>query len=225
MLNLEFPFQDACLAIAEASEHLQVAPLAAAVYLMQRDVINQYQYALEHYLTVNLSASFLQNSSLGTPYQKWAKFTNRDFEGLFFSIGNLLRYTARLLDETLAAKQHNQQNFSESKATSSLYISQLVAIRDSNHFIGVRCEQDPAISITPLEDIGRPGQASSKARSLRIDTEPVRIEVLQQVRSEGEAEIQRMTAFHETFSALCRRYYDEHDVIAPYDGLHPSYCM
>jgi len=94
MLNLKEPFIDAASVFEEAGEHLTISPMASVVYVMQRDVINHYRYALTHYLTVDLSAPFLQHSSLGTPYQKWAKFTNDDFNMLFFAIENLLRYTA-----------------------------------------------------------------------------------------------------------------------------------
>jgi hypothetical protein len=224
MLNLERPFQDAVLAFDEASGQLQIAPLAAVVFLMQRDVINQYKYALEHYLTVDLKAPFLQNSSLGTPYQKWAKFTNDDFENLFFAIGNLLRYTARLLDETLASKQRIQHEYGASKATSSLYISQLVGIRHGKAFVGVRCEENELLVVAPLTDSERTDQPA-RGRALPIDTEAARNEVLYRVQADGESELSRLVAIHEKFSTLCQQYYSEHDVIVPYDALHPSYCV
>lgn len=82
MLNIEPVFSDARISILDAGDHLEAASLAATVYLMQRDVINQYRYALDHHLTVELTAPFLQNSSLGTPFQKWAKFTNDECDGL-----------------------------------------------------------------------------------------------------------------------------------------------
>ena len=224
MLNLERPFQDALLAFGEASEHSQTAPLASVVFLMQRDVINQYRYALEHYLTVDLKASFLQNSSLGTPYQKWAKFLNEDFDGLFFAVGNLLRYTARLIDETLAVKQHVQQKYAESKASSSLYIPQLVGIRSGKVFIGVRCEQNQILTVAPFVETESSADAPSAARTFRIDTETSRDEVIRKLRVDGESELSRLTSIHEKFSVLCRQYYSQHDVIAPYETLHPSYC-
>jgi hypothetical protein len=91
MLHLAFVFDDAIRALSEHADRLAVAPLPATVYLMQMDVINHYRYALDHYLTVPLDAPFLQNSSLGTPYQKWAHFTNEDFGLLSFAVHNLLR--------------------------------------------------------------------------------------------------------------------------------------
>ena len=73
MLNLAFLFDDAIDALTRYAEDLVVVPLPAAVYMMQVDVVNHYHHALEHYLTVPLDAPFLQDSSLGTPYQKWAR--------------------------------------------------------------------------------------------------------------------------------------------------------
>lgn len=83
MLNLKEPFNDAVSTFQEAGESLCISPLASVVCMMQRDVINHYRHALTHYLTKDLSAPFLQNSHLGTPYQKWARFTNDDFGRLF----------------------------------------------------------------------------------------------------------------------------------------------
>jgi hypothetical protein len=68
--------------------------------MMQLDAVNHYRHALDHYFTLTLNEPFLQNSSIGTPYQKWAYFTNEDFGMLSFAIHNLLRYTSRLVHET-----------------------------------------------------------------------------------------------------------------------------
>ncbi len=68
-----------------------MVPLPAAVYMMQADVINHYQYALENYLTLTLNE--VENSSLRTPYQKWARVTNEDFTILADSHGPAARPT------------------------------------------------------------------------------------------------------------------------------------
>jgi hypothetical protein len=56
--------------------------LVVVVYHLLGDVVNAAEYALTHYFPLTLTESFLQNSSIGTPYQKWAKFTNDDFQKL-----------------------------------------------------------------------------------------------------------------------------------------------
>src|SRR5437868_2204988 len=93
MLNLRFVYEDAVRVMGSAN-NLWVPPLPAAVFMLQADVINGYRHALTHYLTIPLGSSFLMNSSLGTPYEKWAHVTNEDFCELSFSIHNLLRYTS-----------------------------------------------------------------------------------------------------------------------------------
>jgi hypothetical protein len=54
--------------------------MTIVLYHLLGDLINAAQHALDHYLPLDLSEPFLQKSSLGSPYQKWAKFTVEDFE-------------------------------------------------------------------------------------------------------------------------------------------------
>lgn len=56
--------------------------LSIVLYHLLGDVVNSAERALNHYFPLTLAESFLQNSSLGTPYQKWTKFTNDDFQKL-----------------------------------------------------------------------------------------------------------------------------------------------
>ncbi len=75
--------------IASARERLR-SSLAVVVYHLLGDVVNAARHALTHYLPLTLTEEYLQNSSLGTPYQKWARFTNEDFETLDQCIRRLL---------------------------------------------------------------------------------------------------------------------------------------
>ena len=54
------------------------------------DVINAAEYALNHYFPLTLKEPYLQNSSVGTPYEKWAMFTNEDFAALDVCLQRLL---------------------------------------------------------------------------------------------------------------------------------------
>jgi hypothetical protein len=164
MLNLSFPFDDAIHALTRYSKHLAVVPLPAAVYMMQVDVINHYRYALEHYLTLALDEPFLQNSSLGTPYQKWAYFTNEDFGMLSFAVHNLLRYTSRLIHETeyLALRGvkrvgsdglvdgHWRERWQSMMAKSNSYTGPLAEIRCRSRSIGVTIHDDHRLSIVAV---------------------------------------------------------------------------
>jgi len=117
---------------------------------MQMDVINHYRYALDHYLTVPLDAPFLQNSSLGSPYQKWSFFTNKDFELLSFAVHNLLRYTSRLIHESECRGLRDSERYTEMKRTSNTYTNPICEIRYRGKAIGVAVHPDNRLSITPV---------------------------------------------------------------------------
>lgn len=150
MLNLTFIFDDALRALTGHANRLTVAPLPATVYLMQVDVINHYRYALDHYLTVPLDAPYLQNSSLGTPYQKWAHFTNEDFALLSFAVHNLLRYTSRLVHESELLELRNEGRYSETKSTSNAYTNPICEIRYRGKAIGLTVSPDYCLLITAV---------------------------------------------------------------------------
>lgn len=150
MLNISFIFDDANSVMANYANHLVVSPLPAVVYMMQMDVINHYRYALEHYFTLTLDEPFLQNSSIGTPYQKWAYFTNHDFEMLSFAIHNLLRYTSRLVHETECVAMKESERYTEMKGRSNLYTSPICEVRFRNKSIGISVHEDNQLSIVAI---------------------------------------------------------------------------
>lgn len=156
MLHLAFVFDDAIRVLSQHGDRLELAPLPATVYLMQVDVINHYRYALDHYLTVPLDAAILHDWSIGTPYQKWASFTNRDFAKLSFAIHNLLRYTSRLFHETetkylvdsLQSIELDSERWDQMKTTSNAYTFALCEISSPEKAIGVAVYPDQRLSIT-----------------------------------------------------------------------------
>jgi hypothetical protein len=152
MLNLSYIFEDANTAMAEYADRLAVVPLPSAVYMMQVDVLNHYRYALTHYLTLTLSEPYLQNSSLGTPYQKWAFFVNKNFEMLSFAIHNLLRYTSRLVHETQCPQvdRDTSEYMRAFKAKSNTYTRPLCDIKYKDRPIGVRVHEDQRLTVTAI---------------------------------------------------------------------------
>jgi hypothetical protein len=164
MLHLSFIFDDAIRVLSEHADRLAVAPLPATVYLMQMDVINHYRSALNHYLNVPLDAPFLQNSSLGTPYQKWAYFANEDFGLLSFAVHNLLRYTSRLIHESECIGLRDSGRYTEMTRTSNSYTRPICQIRYSGKAIGVAVDSDHRLSITPV------GTERTAARVMRQST-------------------------------------------------------
>jgi hypothetical protein len=163
MLNLAFIFDDANRGLTGHATHLAAFPLPATVCLMQQDVINHYNYALDHYFTLTLQESFLQNSSIGPPYQKWAHFTNEDFGLLSFAIHNLLRYTSRLIHETECAGLANESSYSEMKSRSNTYTHLLCDIKYRGMAIGVSVENNDRLSIVAARI--EPSTAQLRARS------------------------------------------------------------
>jgi hypothetical protein len=148
MLNLATVFSDALVALDEHAEFLMTRPLPATIFLMQRDVINHYRYALTHYFDLTLDEAFLQNSSHGPPYSKWAKFTNSDFEMFSFAFHNLLRYTSRFIHETQCAALTKSERFHERAIQSNKFTFPICDMRHKN--IGIRIEENRVLAITPF---------------------------------------------------------------------------
>lgn len=130
------------------SGFLSVAPLPATVFLMQRDVINHYRYALTYYFDLTLTEPFLQKSSIGTPYEKWAYFTNEDFDTFAFTTQNLVRYTSRLIHETTCKALKDARHFSDMKSLSNRYTGPICEFRHQGRAVGVRVNGDQTLDVT-----------------------------------------------------------------------------
>ncbi len=216
MLNLSYIFEDANTAMAEFADRLAVVPLPAAVYMMQVDVLNHYRYALTHYLTLTLSEPYLQNSSLGTPYQKWAFFVNKNFEMLSFAVHNLLRYTSRLVHETQCPKADDSVDYMASfKGKSNTYTLPLCDIKFKDKPIGVRVHNDERLTVTAIRNTREPLEAESvdiRDRS-RLDA----------VRERGMREISTLTEHNRVFGGACNAYYSSRKVAEPFRNLNQEY--
>ena len=151
MLNLSYIFDDANAVLAKFADRLTVAPLPAAVYMMQVDLLNHYRYALSHDFTLALDTRSLQNSSHGTPYQKWAFFVNQDFAVFSFAAHNLLRYTSRLVHQAgcmaTAGEGETTRDFWKK---SNAYIPPILELRGTNISIGITVDEDQRLTVTRL---------------------------------------------------------------------------
>lgn len=76
--------------IGEVKRQRERNSLSIVIYHLLGDVANAAEHALTHYFPLTLREPFLQNSSLGTPYQKWAKFTNEDFQKVHQCINKVI---------------------------------------------------------------------------------------------------------------------------------------
>lgn len=161
MLNLAYVYDDAIDALGQHGEQLLINALPPTVFLMQRDAINHCRYALNHYLPLTLDKPFLQNSSIGTPYEKWAKFTNSDFEMLSARINILLHYTVRMIHEACQARiqtaldttrQHKEATslIDRMRRQISRYQDPMCDIRYHGHKIGIHVEPENRMVLTKL---------------------------------------------------------------------------
>lgn len=132
---------------------------------------------MDHYLTVPLNAPYLQGSSLGPPYVKWATVTNSNFEMLRFCTYNLLRYTSRLWHETEHRSMRDQRLHSEATKRSNAYTSPIVMHRVGRGSVGYRAMPDEVISVTSIRSTPPQFHVTGRGTSLR-DMQYVRVEVV-----------------------------------------------
>lgn len=254
MLDLAFLFKDASHELSRYSDHLAIAPLPATVYLMQLDVINHYRHALRHYFTLSLNEPFLQNSSLGTPYQKWAYFTNENFSLLATTIQQLLRYTSRLIHEMAAPRR-----IKSPVGISNSYTSLIVEIRHWNKAIGIRVHDDHRLSLfqvrtePPTVRVVSRSEYGGPTRHFRIDKdndgkdveESIELDEVRRLTGEiqekvfdirdravlahlqqlGETEVAELEKLNLAFGELCRRFYGARPLIEPFGNLNESYWI
>lgn len=213
VLNLLPLFSDACAAL-ERNPALTVPSLPAAVSMMQRDVTNHYRHALTHYFDLSLEEHFLQHSSFGSPYAKWAKFTNEDFEALTFSAHNLIRYTGRLLLMTELKQLASNRQLGEMKDRSNAYTNPLLEIRYQQKRIGLMVQSDHIVSLTPFGP-------SLQSRQLEIRNRAI----LTELKTSGLLELDSLLTEASQFEKLCREFYGTDKVAGDFASTHPSWLF
>lgn len=179
--------------------------------MLQRDLVKHYQYALAHYLCLSLGASFLQNSSLGSPYDKWAKFTNEDFELLAFSVHGLLRYTSRLVHEATCRGLSGARRYDEMKTLSNAYTGPICDI-NAGGVIGIKVHADHTLSVTAFGPELLRSQWDISDRS-----------VIGTIRERGDAELVALSGSTQQFANLCERFYAQRTLIAEFDAMNESW--
>lgn len=223
MLNVSPFFQLAIDAMdGPRSPEVKLAPLV--VLAAQQDFLNHLSYAANHYLTVPLTAPFLQKSSIGTPYQKWAKFTNEDFNLLDYSFWLLLQSTSRLwhevhmrypLDRAVLAADHDA--YQKIKQTSNRFTNLVCARKFNDCRVGLTILENESIEVDSLSwDSGYPVATKS---SLSVKNRNGLVDVRYQLMSELGA----LTELHEQFATCCKRFCATNDIYAKHDLIHESY--
>jgi hypothetical protein len=207
MLNLNPLFEDAILAMERHAQRVLTPPLPAALFMLQRDVINHYRCALTRNWDVPLDAPQLQNSSLGSPYDKWRWYANDDLDQLTFAIHGLVRYTSRLFHETTAEALCDTRRFAEMMARSDGYSEPIR--QSSSRNIGIWLDAHQAVWVTPF---------GPELVSLRRDISDR--SVLGQLRALGEFEIEVLSESNRRFGALCDRFHASRPPIEEYEAMN-----
>ena len=190
---------------------------------MQQDVINHYQYSLYHYFRLDLNEKFLQNSSLGTPYQKWKKFTNDDFELLFFSIKTLISFTSRLWHESEEKFRVSNMDLDYLKKDSNRYTNLLCDLNNQN--IGININDNNTLH---LSSIALDGVKLDNGRWSSIKTKAIDIadrSTIKNLITKAEIEIEALINLKNEYSNRCKSYISTHDVLQEFDNLHASYWV
>ena len=119
--------------IAVVMGQRQRGSLAVVLYHLLGDVVNAAEHALTHYFPLTLRESFLQNSSIGTPYQKWAKFTNEDFLTVDQCLQRLIPAGWKWYDQTINQPLHEGFDPTDPESWSE----KVAAIKDAWHWFHV----------------------------------------------------------------------------------------
>lgn len=93
-------------AIEDATIRIDVKALYDTYRAMDRAIYAMH--VLEaHYLGISLESNFLQNSDHGTPFQKWYKFTEEDFDKVRI---HLREFLTELVHVTYAKNQEDEED-------------------------------------------------------------------------------------------------------------------
>jgi hypothetical protein len=215
MLGLSSLYEDSIDALDRHGSYLEVRSLPPAVFMMQRDVINHYRYALEHYFTISLSEPYLQNSSHGSPYQKWAFFVNENWGMLSYTVHQLLRYTSRLIHETELKMLLATGRASEMKGISNDYTDPLCDFRHNEKKLGIHVSQDHSLTVTPLR--------RSRSAANQSEHEIRDRSVLAKLKADGLAEVDSLVTLNRRFAAVCNQYCEAGEIAEDFDNLIEAY--
>lgn len=225
MLNLEFLFKDAIQSLRTGADMLQIPSLPVSVFMMQQDLLNHYEYAINHYFNLTLNDSFLQNSSLGTPYQKWKKFTNYDFKLLFFTIRILTTFTSRLYHESDQRQRIADKDFDTLKKDSNRYTKLICEFKYKNRKVGIEVNENETLTISSivLEGVLLEDGNWTSISSKEIDIS--NRSVLKKIVDEAKKEIDELDKLKNTYIVECKKYISERNIFLEYKNIHRSYWV
>jgi len=222
MINLRFIFEDSIKSLGNGSEILQNKSLPIVILMMQKDVINHYKLAIRHYFDLSLKESYLQNSSWGTPYDKWRKFANDDFDLLFFSIKTLVQYSSRLFHESELRQRIEDNDFETLKMDSRRYGSLIHGFKYQDKSLGIVIDEGEILEINELVLEG----VKLEDRWCSVKTTKVTISdrsVLSEISAKAEAEITSLEKIHGEYIKQCKAFCMTYDIFSYYENKHHGY--
>lgn len=224
MINLNCIFEDSIDSLDNGSEILQVKPLPITVFMMQRDVINHYRYAIEHYFDLTLKEPFLQNSSLGTPYEKWRKFSNDDFDLLFYSIRTLITFSSRLFHESELKQRIEDDNFKTLKMDSNRYTNIICDFKYKNSVLGIVVNEDENLDVHEYVPEGVfVDEKWNSVKTTRIDISNRK--TLREIVIKANKEISLLEELHQKYSEKCQVFSKNYNIFESYENIHQSYWV
>jgi len=219
MFNIRFVLDDAIRCLEAYSEEIAIKPLPATVFLMQQDVVNHLAHALTHYFPLTLDAPFLQNSSLGTPYEKWAKFTNDDFELFFTCFRNLVAYTGRLVYESERKVLQRQRRFDEIKTVENRYTEINCDFKYFNGFIGIRVHANERIAIHAVDFTAAGNLDRTPSNCMERVVDITDRSVIKQISTAIRIELDELNRLHSSYRTLCEEYYSAKSIAEGFPNL------
>lgn len=224
MLNLSPIFEDSLDSLENGSDALEINSLPTTVFLMQKDVINHYRHAISHYFNLTLHEPCLQNSSLGTPYQKWRKFTNDNFALLSFSIKVLATFSSRLFHRSALRQRAKDGQYATMKADSNRYIALVSHLRRSGQPVGIVINEDETLDVNSL----KMNSMLENWTECPIETARMDISnraVLRIIWRRAADEIALLEAIHASYTEKCRKFCHDTDAFAEFKSLHEAYWI
>ncbi|MFT5103884.1 MAG: hypothetical protein ACI86C_001544 [Candidatus Latescibacterota bacterium] len=224
MINLSCIFEDSIDSLDNGSDVLQIKSLPVSVLMMQKDVINHYRYAIEHYFDLTLKESYLQNSSLGSPYEKWRKFTNDDFDLLFFSIKTLITYSSRLFHESELKQRIENDDFKTLKMDSNRYTNIICDFKYKKSVLGIDVNEDESLDIHEYVPDGMfVDENWHSVKTTKVDISNRK--VLKDIVKKANLEIGLLADLHSRYTVRCQKFSENYDVFQNYENIHQSYWV
>lgn len=227
MLNLKFIFEDAIKSLNKGSEVLEIHALPMTIYMMQKDVINHYEHAITHYFTLSLDYQHLQNSSMGTPYEKWMIINNGHFGRLIFCTKLLISYSSRLFHEsylkTLRMKSNTYQGDIDRAMESNRYTDIICDFKYKNKQLGLIINENQTIDLGEICPQEREDLSVKYLKTSNIDIKDRRI--LNEMSERALAEIKVLKELHNNYGELCKDFYSKHEGISNYKNMMQNWFM